>query len=56
MTGVPSYERLHAVESVIREKDFEYYVYVSNSQSSLREILSDLCNWLCVCEAFLVNE
>ena len=48
MTGVPSFERRYAVESILKKKGIEYTLLNASAQSTLRSVLFDISTSLAV--------
>ena len=42
MTGVPSFERHYAVESILKKKNIDYALLNGSAQSTLRSVLFDI--------------
>ena len=43
ITGIPSYERIYAVELVLKEKNIDYFIHSCTSRSTIRSILYSIC-------------
>ena len=43
ITGIPSYERIYAVELVLKERNIDYFIHSCTSRSTIRSILYSVC-------------
>ena len=48
ITGIPSYERIYAVELVLKERNIDYFIHSCTSRSTIRSILYSICLYMAV--------